>query len=154
MQLWVVASLAGQMRIQIRSRPDEVRPFVEFARSSADTEKEALGFLPARVYQQSADEHRLCVAVAIDGTTETYAGHALFGGKFPHARIFQLFVSNPFRRLGVGRRLVREVVHRAQTAHYMSVSVKVASDLGAANSFWGRMQFALVNSKRGGTARQ
>jgi GNAT superfamily N-acetyltransferase len=131
------------------SRPDDVARYLEAVRAAADGNREALGFLPEGAYREAAEQEKLLVAVAVREGAKTYAGHLLFGGVFPHARIFQVYVAPEFRRQGIGRRLVETVLRQAEMRQYLSVSAKVADDLEA-NTFWETLQFELVRTKTGG----
>jgi len=144
-----------EFKIEILSRPDDVAEFVEQAQRAADTEKRALGFLPDQAFKQAADQGKLLVAVVMRSKRRTYGGHLLHGGVFPYAKIFQVFTLPKFRSRGIGRRLVEEIVRRAETHQFMSVLAQVADDLGA-NRFWERLGFELIRKKLGGrtTGRQ
>src|SRR5579871_4736267 len=88
----------------VLSKRGEVRPFIEAARTNADQDKMALGFLPAGAYEQAASRGNLLVATC----SGNYAGHLLFGGSFPSLKVFQLYVSESRRRCGIGTALVNE----------------------------------------------
>ena len=141
------------MKIVILWKASDVAPFVEIVRTRADAEKRTLGFFPKRVYREAAEQEKLVVVVASSDTSETYAGHLLFGGIFPLARVFQIFVDPRFRRQGIGKKLVQAIVRKSQASHYLSISARVARDLGEANAFWDQMGFKLVRTKRGGKSR-
>ena len=81
-----------------------------------------------------------------------YLGHLLFGGAFPHARIFQLFVAPEFRGQGVGRHLLEALVKLFERHSFLSISARVADDL-AANKFWDKMGFGLARRRPGGLTR-
>jgi hypothetical protein len=51
----------------VLSTKGEVRPFIEAARTSADQDKMALGFLPAGAYEEAASRGNLLVAIC-DGS--------------------------------------------------------------------------------------
>ncbi len=134
--------------IRILTLSNEVTPFVSQVRQNADLEKDALGFLPAGVYDDAAKRDNLLVAVC----GEKFAGHLLFGGRFPHARIFQLFVAPDFRGSGIGGRLVGRLIEVMEGYSFLSISARVAADLDA-NEFWNRMGFAIAGIKPGGPTR-
>jgi GNAT superfamily N-acetyltransferase len=146
---------AVQLNIEILSRPDDVAVFVEEAQKAADSDKQALGFLPEQAFKQAAHQGKLLIAAVKDSEGRKYGGHLLHGGVFPYAKIFQVFISPEFRRKGVGRRLVEAIVRRAESLQFMSVLAQVADDLSA-NSFWEHLGFELVRTKPGGrtTGRQ
>jgi GNAT superfamily N-acetyltransferase/predicted nucleic acid-binding protein len=139
----------SRFSVGILSKPDEVENFVENARAAADAAKDALGFLPERVYREAALQGKLLIAVVQDAEGPKYAGHLLHGGIFPQARIFQIFAAPQYRGQGIGRRLVEAVVGRAENDQFVSVVARVADDLEA-NSFWESLGFAVVRTKPGG----
>ncbi|HVN64460.1 MAG TPA: hypothetical protein VMT58_07465, partial [Candidatus Binataceae bacterium] len=65
---------------------------------AADANKSAFGFQGKLAYQDAADQGKLLVAAVSEHSERKYAGHLWFGGVFPLARIFQTFVSPPYRR--------------------------------------------------------
>jgi GNAT superfamily N-acetyltransferase/predicted nucleic acid-binding protein len=132
----------------VLSTKGEVRPFIEAARTNADQDKMALGFLPAGAYEEAASRGNLLVAIC-DGS---YAGHLLFGGSYPSLKVFQLYVSESLRRCGIGTALVSGLVNLANHHGYLSITANVAEDL-AANAFWERAGFVLLRSKPGGASR-
>jgi GNAT superfamily N-acetyltransferase len=139
------------MRIEIRQNPADVCLFLDAIQSSADENREALGFLPVQAYQSAAAARKLFVAVAPD-QNDRFCGYVLFGGTFPHARIFQVFVPPRLRSSGVGAQLVQAVVDVAEASGYMSASAKVADDLEA-NAFWEQLRFLTARRKPGGATR-
>jgi GNAT superfamily N-acetyltransferase len=144
---WIVG--ISRFSVGILSKPDEVEKFVDDARAAADTAKDALGFLPERVYREAALQGKLLIAVVQDAEGPKYAGHLLHGGIFPQARIFQIFAAPQYRRQGIGRRLVESVVGRAENDQFMSVVARVGDDLEA-NGFWESLGFGVVRTKPGG----
>jgi hypothetical protein len=125
---------------------------VQTVQKQADANREALGFLPKRVYLEAALQSKLFVAV--DEGSRKYAGHLLSGGVFPRARIFQIFVPLPYRRRSVGRLLLRGFVSQMESAHYLSIRAQAAADLTQANAFWEKMGFAIVQTRPGGPSRK
>lgn len=128
-------------------------PYIDVVREQADANREALGFLPDRVYREAAEQGKLLVALAVEGQRQTYAGHLLFGGAYPRARVFQIFLSPSYREKGVGRRLVEDFVHEMEADHYISITANVAADLVQSNAFWKRIGFHVVRTRQGGAAR-
>ncbi len=76
----------------------------------------------------------------------------MFGATHPHAKIFQVFVSDADRGFGVGRQLVQTLLHYLEDKQYLSASAKVASELPA-NAFWSSLKFETIATKSGGTTR-
>ena len=137
------------LNVVLVSDPAAVAQWVVHVRQAADTQKEALGFLRESVYTEAAEQGKLIVAMAQEEDSETYAGHLLYGGVFPHARIFQVYVAPRFRLKGIGRRLVEAVVSKMEDHQFLSVISKVADDLEA-NKFWEEMRFEAVRTRPGG----
>src|ERR1700687_5356995 len=137
------------LNVVVVSEPTAVAKWVAQVRLAADKQKEALGFLPEQVYTEAAEQGKLIVAISKRADSEIYAGHLLYGGVFPHARIFQVYVASEFRLNAIGRRLVEAVLKKMKTAQYLSVISQVADDLEA-NRFWERLQFETIRAKPGG----
>ncbi len=137
----------------IKANPPDVAPFVETARSHADRERDALGFLPGAVYDDAAARGNLLIALIPRATSQEYAGHLLFGGTFPHARIFQVFVRQQFRNRGVARELIEYLVKLLERYGYLSAAATVADDL-VANGFWEKLGFLVARQKPGGVSRK
>lgn len=136
--------------IRLLSEYEDVQPFIAEVRKAADRHRESLGFLPSAAYEPQAAAGRLWVA--IDSSTNEYAGHLLFGGRFPHLRIFQLFARANRRKKGVGSALIKSLIKHGEEQHYLTLSARVAADL-AANGFWERMGFEIFEQKAGGKSR-
>jgi GNAT superfamily N-acetyltransferase/predicted nucleic acid-binding protein len=140
------------MKITIKSLPAEVAPFVSEVQKNADSEKDALGFLPASVYDNGAHEGNLYVAVCEENNSIIYAGHLLFRCVFPHARIVQLFVVPRFRGQKVGQKLLRALVDLTEKLSYLHILAGVAADLPA-NQFYEKMGFVISRTRPGGGSR-
>ena len=83
---------------KILKSADDVAPYVDVVRTSADRHRDELGFLRAGVYAEQAAQGHLWVAVEVG--SDRLAGFLLYGGRFPHLRIFQLFVRKDARSHG------------------------------------------------------
>jgi ribosomal protein S18 acetylase RimI-like enzyme len=142
----------SQRVFEIERKPHEVPGLVQIVQTNADSNRDALGFLPAQAYEQAARQGTLFVAVSQNGDQLRYAGHILFGATYPHAKIFQVYVSAETRKHGIGRLLVQTLLEHLEEKQYLSVTARVASDL-AANSFWASLKFETVAIKSGGIAR-
>jgi GNAT superfamily N-acetyltransferase/predicted nucleic acid-binding protein len=138
--------------IAVKTNPDEVCAFLDEVRRAADSERVALGFLPRRAFIEAAAQGKLWIAVAQREGMPVYAGHIMFGGAFPILRIFQVFVSAPFRRRGVGGTLLRQLISEAESQNYLLVNAKVAGDLEA-NKFWNAQGFSVVRTIAGAGGR-
>lgn len=77
----------------------------------------------------------------------------MFGGVFPHGKVIQIYSRHEFRKLGIARSLINELVNYASDRSYLSLSAKVASDLSEANAFYERMGFHIVSTISGGKTR-
>ncbi|WP_341916348.1 GNAT family N-acetyltransferase [Ferrovibrio terrae] len=140
------------MSIEIKSALAEVAPFIDEVIARADSDKNALGFLPHTIYLEAAYLGKLLVATYKDGDQEHYAGHLLFGGVFPQARIFQLYVGPSHRGRGIARELLKFLTTRLSEKSWLSVTAKVASDLPA-NKVWEKLGFVIALVKAGGITR-
>ena len=136
--------------IAILKSYEDVEPLIDLARAGADTERDALGFLPPNAYKQAAEQGKLFVAVNGEGE---YLGHLMFGGVFPHGKVMQIYSKPESRKHGVAQAIMDELVKYAQERGFLSLSAKVASDLSKANAFYGRMGFQTVKTLPGGKTR-
>ncbi len=142
------------MPIAIKDKLEDILPYLSDVSTGADTAKEELGFWPSSAYQTFAATGKLLVATTSTvGGAETYAGHLMFGGLFPQAKIFQLFVAPAFRGHGIAQQLVACLKKRLTAEHWLSIVANVADDL-AANSAWNRMGFRVIRTKAGGATRK
>jgi predicted nucleic acid-binding protein/GNAT superfamily N-acetyltransferase len=141
--------------VHIYDTLSEVAQFAEIASERADSQKDALGFLPRAAYTEAAAQGKLYVATAGDGRSERYAGHILFGGRFPHLKVFQVYVEPALRGRHIGRVLVERLANYAEQQCYLTMSARVADDLPA-NAFWEQLGFATLRREQGGatTGRQ
>jgi hypothetical protein len=71
----------------IRRDTKDVSPFLEAIRAQADGERNALGFLPLPAYAEAAQQRKILLLLASDGSNLSYAGHLLFGGMFPTLQV-------------------------------------------------------------------
>lgn len=141
------------MPIDIKDKPEDVLPFLPSVKAGADSAKEELGFLPEKVYDDLAISGKLLVATATAGGKEIYAGHLMFGGIYPHARVFQLFVDAHCRGNGIAGRLIDHLKERLTANQWLSIKASVADDL-AANDVWAHMGFRIVRTRPGGSSRK
>ncbi len=133
--------------------PAYLRRQLPAIRALADTEKEALGFLPEAAYGEAIERRRLIAMCSPDGGNTEVAGFILFSGVFPHARIQQIVVAKQHRRAGVASALINELVSQLEARAYLTVSAAVASDLSAAQAFYERNGFVAQRTVPGGQAR-
>jgi len=125
----------------------DVRSFIGNVQAVADNNKTAFGFLPKSAYNASALQGKLWIAV--EPKNKAYLGHLMIGGKYPTLSIRQLYTNKDYRRRGVGKQLIHEIIKHGENHSYLSISARVASDL-AANSFWEKQGFRLIRQVTGG----
>lgn len=141
------------MPIEIKDKPEDVVPFLRFVKAGADSAKEELGFLPEKVYDDLAVSGKLLVATVTANGQEIYGGHLMFGGVYPNAKVFQLFVALGCRGNGIARRLIGHLKERLTANQWLSIKASVADDLPA-NDVWAHMGFHIVRTRPGGSARK
>lgn len=138
------------MEVIVKKRAGEVARFIQTIIARGDADRDALGFLPRGAYFDAARQEKLLVAVTFREGSEIYVGHLLFGGAFPHLRIFQVFVEQPYRRTGVASQLIDAIIKEGEDNRYLTVSARVADDLVQANAFWEQKGFDVNRAVRGG----
>lgn len=139
--------------IRVLDKGNDVLPFIETIKEKADSEKTALGFLPDNVYEQAVLQEKLLVAAFLKKDDLFYVGHLLYGGTYPHGKVFQLYVDRNFRGRGIATILVNALIERLERFCYLSISAKVAADLHDANSVWSKLGFITVRTISGGASR-
>jgi ribosomal protein S18 acetylase RimI-like enzyme len=95
----------------------------------ADSEKEALGFLPSTAFGEAIGRGRLVAAIAQGGAARTFAGFLLYSGVYPNAKIQQVAATPTFRRQGAASALMRALISELERLGYLSIRADVASDL-------------------------
>ena len=84
------------------------------------------------------------ILVELDGSVAGFASLRLvnyLGEDAPYAEISELFVSEPYRRLGIARALMNELEMRARAAGASSVAVLTAADNDTAIALYRAMGF-------------
>lgn len=137
--------------ISIKKRRDELARWIKTVIEHADGERESLGFLPVQAYEEAAVQEKMLVAVAGVGQGEQYAGHLLFGGSFPHLKVFQIYTAPDFRGAGIATLMLDSLVKLGEGLGYLSIAARVAEDLVPANRFWQVNGFEIARRTRGGT---
>lgn len=149
----VVDQRQNVMAFRIVTKPAVILDFVADIRAAADTDKEALGFLPASAYEQAVHKGELTVVLKDEAQGPKYAGHIWVSGTYPHARVVQLFVAQSFRGEKLSTRLLRAAIQSAEARGYLSIVANVAADL-AANQVYEHHGFVVARTKPGGRARK
>ncbi len=131
----------------------DVLPHVDSVCYLADSHKKALGFLPKKVFVQSANAGRLWIAM--DGVSNGVIGYLLFGGTYPKLKIWQLYIHTNSRKRGIGAELVSRLKDFAKQHSYSVIQARVATDLPS-NQFWERQGLTTYQVVDGGetTGRQ
>jgi ribosomal protein S18 acetylase RimI-like enzyme len=120
----------------------------------ADSEKEALGFLPEAAYRDAIMQKRLRVMLARENGASHVAGFILFSGVFPNARIQAVAISPEHRRSGIASALVSALVSHLESRGYIAITAAVASDLAGAQAFYESRGFVARRVRDGGHTRQ
>lgn len=131
----------------------EVSPFLDAIRAQADSERDALGFLPEPAYAEAVRQRKLIVLLSQGDDERSYVGHLLFGGIFPILRVRQIAVTPAQRRHGHATTLLRALISQGEKEGYLSLIANVATDLAGANSFYEKHGFVSSRLKAGGATR-
>ena len=136
------------MTERILKTPAEVQSYIDQVRSLGDANRSALGFLPASAYTETAMKG--CLWVAVDQTNKNLMGYLLYGGTYPHLKVFQVHVLPEFRSRGLARRLIKELRKYGEDDNYQTISARVAAELEA-NRFWQGIGFRIIRRVAGGS---
>jgi len=135
------------MNYRILDKYDDVEKYLYEIQQNIDQNKNIFGFVPVGLYQQSALQNNIWVAVSKE--TSKYIGHIMFSGASSKLSIWQLFVLPECRKFGIACKLTSKLVEFAENQLYYSIKSRVAADLEA-NAFWERAGFELKNQEPGG----
>lgn len=127
--------------------PTQVAAYLGEVRHLADSDRDALGFLPASAYGEAAMKG--CLWVAVEGTTKKLRGYLFFGDRFPRLRVYQVYVLPQFRFSGTARTLIQRLKAYGEGHDYLTITAKVAAELPA-NKFWKGLGFSVVGRYPGG----
>lgn len=141
------------LQFTIVSEPAELIAYLPAIQSLGDEEKETLGFLPARAYEEAVARRRLLAATTLIAGRQAFAAYLLFSGVFPHAKVQQIAATPVFRRHGAASALVRALTSELERKGYLSIKADIASDLSSAQAFYERHGFEFLREKPGGAAR-
>jgi len=89
--------------VEILLKSRDVIPYVKYVVEAADSDRDALGWFPSKVYQEAATSGKLIVVIVRIGNQANYAGHLLFGTTFPRGHVLQIHVSSNYRRVGMAK---------------------------------------------------
>lgn len=127
--------------------------FLPEIQALADSEKDALGFLPGKVFEEAIERRRLLAAVVSDNGSRNFAGYLLHSGVFPNAKIQQIAAVHTFRKVGVASSLLRSLVSELERVGFLSIRADIASDLSTALAFYTKNGFEAVLERTGGKVR-
>lgn len=125
----------------ILQNPDDVMEYIDEVQKLGDANRSVFGFLPASAYKESALKGHLWIA--IDSRTRKLRGYLFFGGRYPHLKVFQVYVRPEFRFSGVAGGLVGALKKYGEDNSWLTIRARVASDLEA-NKFWQGSEFRIV----------
>jgi GNAT superfamily N-acetyltransferase len=128
-------------------------PLLPAIQALADSEKESLGFLPAKAFEDAVARHRLLAAVVREGDVRSLAGFLLYSGVFPNAKVQQIATAPTFRKKGAASALMKALIAELERVGFMGIRADVASDLPLALAFYAKHGFERVRERVGGTAR-
>lgn len=134
------------MSESIVTDPNRVKGYIEEIRRLADTDKSALGFLPASAYHEAGMRGHLWIAI---GGDRRLRGYLFFGGRYPRLRVVQIYVRRDCRRSGTARTLIGELVKHGESHDYLTISARVAVNLVEANAFWKDNGFSATRQTAG-----
>ena len=134
-------------KAQILSEGRQTSPYLKTVEAFADSNKNALGFLPKSAFREQANRDRLWIAINAD--SGECLGYLLYGGRYPMLKIFHLYVTPQHRKQGIGLKLLTALLAFGEKNNYLSISARVAADLSA-NRFWDRAGFSIIRQETGG----
>jgi ribosomal protein S18 acetylase RimI-like enzyme len=146
-------NMAGDWVYRAESNPNILEDHLPAIIALGDSEKESLGFLPGKAYEEALYAKRIIGMVATRRGEVRLAGFVLFGGVFPSAKVQQIAVDPDHRRKGVGEALINQLVSDLERSGFQSVRAAVASDLRAAQAFYEKQGFVTRLTRPGGAAR-
>lgn len=143
-----------ELQTVILERYCDVQPFIKDAIDSANSERLALGFLPAQVFTEHAHKGNLFIAATVgEGGRLVYAGHLLFDARQSRASVLQIHARTELRGHGTARQMLDHLKAHLTELGFISIYAKVAEDLRTANDFWERNGFYVQSTKPGGKTR-
>lgn len=140
--------------LRILERGSETCDFVSDIQYWADLNKDALGFLPSKVYEEYVRLENFFVLISDRDGIKEYVGHLMFRCSFPKAHIVQIFIKPSYRKLGLAKRLVDHLKYFLAKQNFISIYARVANDLVESNNFWELQKFYVQNITNGGKTRK
>jgi GNAT superfamily N-acetyltransferase len=137
----------------IEQSAQALKPLLPAIQALADSEKEPLGFLPAKAFEDAIARRRLMAAVVQDGEVRKLAGYLLYSGVFPNAKVQQIAAAPAFRKKGAASALMKALIAELERVGFLGIRADVASDLPIALAFYAKHGFEKVRERAGGTAR-
>lgn len=145
--------MKGRVRFIIQRDTAALARLLPQIQALADSEREALGFLPAAAIEEAIGRQRLFAATTEIGGSVELAGYLLHGGVFPHAKVQQIAAVPKFRKSGVASTLMKSFVSELERVGFMTIKAEVASDLPSALAFYAASGFEFVRQRAGGQTR-
>ncbi|MBX4959524.1 GNAT family N-acetyltransferase [Rhizobium lentis] len=137
----------------IERNPRALTSLLPEIQALADSEKDALGFLPAKAFEDAIGRGRLLAAIIDDRGSHSFAGYLLHSGVFPNAKVQQIAAIRASRKAGVASTLLKALVSELERVGFMSIRADVASDLASALAFYTKNGFEAVRERAGGKTR-
>ena len=92
-----------------------------------------------------------CLWIAVDQKTQQLMGYLFFGGRYPHLKVFQVYVASTYRSVGLARKLINELRKHGEQSNYLTITARVAAELEA-NRFWKNIGFHILHQVPGSGA--
>lgn len=144
-----------ELQTVILERYVDVAPFINEAIEASNSERNALGFLPAQLFTEQARKGDLLIAAVVEpGGRLSYAGHLLYDARRSRATVLQIYTKTDSRHNGIAKRMLDRLKEHLTELGAISIYAKVAEDLKASNMFWERNGFYVQSTRPGGEARK
>lgn len=151
---WSVDCMETQkLNIELLSKRQDVLPYVARVVEAAESDRDALGWFPFKVYNEAATGERLIVAVACIAGEARYAGHLLFATRFPRGYVMQIHVDSGCRRHNVAKTMLDSLKAHLSALNYIAIGARVAEDLRSSQEFWQSQDFYAYHTTPGGKTR-
>ena len=134
------------MSLHILKKPSEIIDHLHAIKKATDANKDIFGFMTEGAYRDAIKNNKLWVAVNTQGV---YLGHIMHGGKIPQeVRVFQIYVAECYRGIGVADFLLEEITKYAEDQSCLNLRADVASDLNSAMKFWQSRGFCALAPRK------